>query len=397
MGTRKKVKEMDMSKLDIIAAIPSFNEEDNIAFVAEQLGKGIKKHYPDKEAILINLDNGSTDNTEEAFLKSDTDVEKLVLRTEEGDIGKGFAVKLLLELVKKLGPRAVLVDDADLKSITPDWVKYQLDPIFEGYDFVAPHYSRYKYDASITNNICYPLIYGLFGENIRQPIGGDFAFSKEYADYLLNTRWTKNTPLFGIDIFMTTEAVLGGFKVCESNLGVKIHRAKDPGKSLSPMFRQVVSTIFKVIIDNKPKLKKMKKIKEIPMFGGKHLKEPEAFDVDMEGVKKRMVDGYREYKPMIKKCLPPEDFNKIKSCVMYNKIHVSDSWWAKIVYDYIVAFKKYEKKSSSVLKSLVPLWFGRIYTFMKETMEMKEEEAEEVILKQAEAFYEQRDYLLKKL
>ena len=45
---------------------------------------------------------------------------------------------------------------------------------------------------------------------------------------------------FGIDIWMTTSAITGGFAVCQTRLGAKIHDPKDPGSDLGPMFRQVV-------------------------------------------------------------------------------------------------------------------------------------------------------------
>ena len=39
--------------------------------------------------------------------------------------------------------------DSDLRSITPDWVKYLLDPVLEkDYQFVAPVYVRHKYDGT---------------------------------------------------------------------------------------------------------------------------------------------------------------------------------------------------------------------------------------------------------
>ena len=49
---------------------------------------------------------------------------------------------------------------------------------------------------------------------------------------------------FGIDIWMTTTAIAGGFRVCQSFLGAKIHDAKDPGVDLSAMLTQVVELVF---------------------------------------------------------------------------------------------------------------------------------------------------------
>ncbi|MFC1705028.1 hypothetical protein ACFLZ6_01725 [Nanoarchaeota archaeon] len=386
------------SKLDFIAGIPSFNNQNSISYVVEQIGKTIENKFKGKKGIIINCDGGSTDKTEKNFLNSKTNVVKQVLRTPPDITGKGNVFKLLFQFAKNHDAKALIVNDSDLRSINPNWVKLQIDSISKkGFDYSTPLYSRYKYDGTITNHICYPLVYGLFCRNIRQPIGGDFAFSSRLSNHWLKCKWPVNAHLFGIDIFMTTNTILGGYKICQVNLGAKIHDAKDPSKSLSPMFRQVISTLFKIIITNKDKINQLKKVEEVPILGGDKLKKPQQFAVNNEAIKNRFIEGYREHKDIIKKALPKEDFHKIRACALHNNVCINDAWWAKIVYDYILAYKKHESKSSTILNSFVPIWFGRVHTFINDTIDMTTEEAETVILKQAEEFYRQRDYLLDKL
>ena len=47
---------------------------------------------------------------------------------------------------------------------------------------------------------------------------------------------------------MTTSALTGGFAVCQTRLGAKVHDPKDPGADLGPMFRQVVGTILRLAV-----------------------------------------------------------------------------------------------------------------------------------------------------
>ena len=49
---------------------------------------------------------------------------------------------------------------------------------------------------------------------------------------------------FGIDIWMTTEAIANNFKVCQTFLGAKIHDPKDPGADLADMLLQVIVSLF---------------------------------------------------------------------------------------------------------------------------------------------------------
>ena len=112
---------------------------------------------------------------------------------------------------------------------------------------MAPLYARYKYDGTITNTVTYPLTRALYGHRIRQPIGGDFGVSGDLVrHYLELDDWTDDISKFGIDIWMTTSALTGGFAVCQTRLGAKVHDPKDPGSDLGPMFRQVVGTILRL-------------------------------------------------------------------------------------------------------------------------------------------------------
>jgi hypothetical protein len=129
--------------------------------------------------------------------------------------------------------------DSDLLSITGEWVKFLVDPVIKGSDYVAPYYCRDKYDGTITNNICYPLTRALYGIRVRQPIGGDFGFSgKLAAFYAHQEAWETDVAKFGIDIWMTTTAINEGYKICQAYMGTKEHEAKDPAR-LGPMFVQV--------------------------------------------------------------------------------------------------------------------------------------------------------------
>ena len=169
----------------------------------------------------------------------------------EGTGGKGAALRTIFEMAAALDVEALVVVDSDLRSIVPEWIELLAGPILKGgYDFVAPLYARYKFDGTITNTVTYPLTRALYGHRIRQPIGGDFGVSGDLVrHYLELDDWTDDISKFGIDIWMTTSALAGGFAVCQTRLGAKIHDPKDPGADLGPMFRQVVGTILRLADD----------------------------------------------------------------------------------------------------------------------------------------------------
>lgn len=261
---REKINEI--GEADFVVGIPSYCNQQNIGNVLEKVGQGLKESYPRMRSVIFVSDGGSTDDTRECAEQTNTyGVEKIV-GIYRGPAGKGSALRAVFAVTCLLGARACMCVDADLRSIKPEWVKKLISPVVENKcDYVAPLYFRHKYDATITNDIAYPLTRSLYGVRVRQPIGGDFGLSSEIAaEYLKQDVWDTDVAKFGIDIFMTTTAICHGYRIGESPLGAKSHAPKDP-INLTPMFRQVVGTIFElaekliesqalVFEDNKPYL-----------------------------------------------------------------------------------------------------------------------------------------------
>ena len=251
LNNRIVINQSHVLETDIIVGIPSYNEADNIAYPTDVASRGLRTHFPDKKAVIINVDNHSPDGTRDVFLETPTEVPKIYISTAKGVKGKGNNFRNLFEAAVELNAKAIIVVDADLKSITPEWIRYLGEPLMGRFDYVAPIYAGHKYDGSITDHIAYPLLRSLFGIRVRQPIGGDFGFSGTLARAFLSEKlWNDKIANFGIDIWMTTIAIARRFNICQALLGTpKIHNPKDPAADLGPMFTQVVSTLFDLIID----------------------------------------------------------------------------------------------------------------------------------------------------
>ncbi|MFQ5962980.1 MAG: glycosyltransferase [Candidatus Scalinduaceae bacterium] len=379
---------------DIVIGIPSLNEADNIAFVTRQLALGLKTYFPTNSAIIINVDNNSKDGTKEAFLGAETgNIPKKYISTGEAAIGKGNNIRNLLIEVVQLKAKSVIVVDADLKSINPEWVKTLATPILEGYDFVTPIYTRNEYDGTITNHITYPLIYSIFKANIRQPIGGDFSFSPRTASYWLRMAWERNTRQYGIDIFMTTSALLNGFRVCQVLLGSKVHKPSAP--KLGSMFTQVVTTLFSNISRFRETWMHGNSNKECPILGDLSYEEPQSLSVDYKYLKKVSFDAFSRMDKMILNILSPSHYHITKKMYLAKRWNIGSELWAKKLYDFIFAYEVSENKED-VVEALKPLYFARVASFYRQTMEMSHQEAEEKILMQAKMFKNKRGYLVKK-
>ena len=387
---------------EIIVGIPSYNEADFISYPTKIASEGLLQYFGDKNSVVINCDNHSSDGTKEVFLETPTEVPKMYLSTPPGVTGKGNNLKNLFQKACEFGAETIVVVDADLKSITPRWIKNLGQPIFEDFGFVAPLYVRHKYDGTITNNIAYPMLRSIYGRRVRQPIGGDFGLSGNLAEiYLRQNNWGNAIAEFGIDIWMTIIAITHNISICQSFMGrPKIHKPKDPGQSLGPMFSQVVGTIFDLMINNVDFWQKIKWSKPTAIFGFGlgDTEMPPPVDVNVERLHQKFLEGVTIYDAFLKMLLSEDIHKKLDEikALSLTTFEFPANLWSMILFHFAVAYKNNVAERTKIMDALIPLYFGRTCSFILEAAPMNTQQAEDVIEDQCVIFERSKPYLLKK-
>ncbi len=395
--TAKRLEEID--RADVLVGIPCYNNQETIAHVMQMVSHGLAKHYKDLRAVILVADGGSTDDSRETAKDWELKPwqEKLV-SIYRGPAGKGSALRSIFEAALRLEVQACAVVDSDLRSITGDWIKYMLAPVLDkGYHFVAPVYQRHKYDGTITNNIVYNITRALYGKRIRQPIGGDFALSRDLArHYVGQDLWETEVARYGIDIWMTTEAITGGFKVCQANLGVKIHDAKDPSTHLGPMFRQVIWTLYTLMERNERVWRRVRGSITVPTFDHPSAVEPEEVKVNLDNLLKQFKVGFKQFHPMWKSIFCPDCYEEIKRAAKQGRksFHISTETWIQILYELAATFHSWTHNRMNLIDLVTPLYYGRVASFVRQSWGMTSAEAEALVEEQAQKFEEQKGYLI---
>ncbi len=393
----------NVKSADMIVGIPSYNEADSIAFPVDVSDHGLREFFPGLKAVIINVDNNSQDGTREAFLNTPTKTPKVYISTPEGVKGKGNNIRNLFRATVELNAKAVVMVDADLKSITPSWIRYLGEPLMGRFDYVTPIYVRHKYDGTITNNITYPLLRSLFGLRVRQPIGGDFGFSGTMARAFLSEKlWNDKIANFGIDIWMTTIAIARGFNVCQAFLGSpKIHRAKDPAEDLSTMFTQVVSTLFDLMMEFEYLWRGLGESRPSSIFGfglGVDEKPPEIH-VSTDKLFESFRNGCKEYRDLWEEVLPMPEMvqcEKIAHESDVDTFYYHSDLWARVLFNFAVAYKQGDIDRNKLLESLIPFYHSRVLSFVNKTMNHGIRETEEYLENIIRVFEAEKYYLIKR-
>ncbi len=372
-----------MERADILVGIPSYNNAKTIGNVVRSVQVGLAKYFPGYKSIIVNSDGGSTDGTREvvssttlgdprAFMIMHEAAEPYMIVTPYmGVPGKGSAVRTIFGIAELSGARACALVDSDLRSITPEWVELLIKPVLDGgFDFVAPMYKRHKYDGTITNNIVYPMTSALYGKKVRQPIGGDFGFSGRLASfYLEKDVWHTDVARFGIDIWMTTTAIANGFRVCQSYLGAKIHDPKDPGADLSAMLYQVVSALLDLTEEYEEVWKSVESTEDVPLFGFQYEVGLEPVAVNVGRMIEKFRLGVEGLVPIWKDFLSQDVMDLLDELAHSPKpgFGFQDELWAEALYEFALKYHRRDLNREILLKSLTPLYIGKVASFVIET------------------------------
>ena len=195
---------------------------------------------------------------------------------------------------------------------------------------------------------------------------------------------------------MTTNAVTQGFRICQSNLGAKIHDVKDPGQHLGPMFRQVLSALFSLMERFESYWKGIKGSEPLEIFGFEGSLDPEPVNVNLELMIELFKKGYQQFSPLWKDVFCKDCFDQIRETAEMDSdhFHISTDAWVQILYEIAATFHLWTINRYNLLDMMTPLYFARVASFVRQSWEMSSREAEALVEEQAVKFEEQKDYLI---
>jgi hypothetical protein len=231
-----------------VVGIPTRNEAATIAAVAAAADEGLAAVGAPGEGVIVLADNGSTDETVQRFLKTPLRARTAVVSSPRECTGKGTNVFALIEKSLELGAQRLVLLDGDVRSARPDWVgllAHASDG--PGPRMVLPVYRRNRYEATSTNHLVRPLLAAAFGAYVQQPIGGDFAFNRAFLERVADWRRPESASLYGIDVWLTANALRTGLDLVEVPLGRKVHNSPFPKILYLP--QQVLDSLFHVIAE----------------------------------------------------------------------------------------------------------------------------------------------------
>lgn len=391
----------EVGSADIVVGIPTYKNARTIGAVMRAAAEGLARDFGGLKSVITIVDGGSPDDTlavaNQTALASR--VKRLVM-PYQGVQGKGSAVRAVFEMARVMHARAVVILEADLQSITPAWVTRLVRPILDkAYELAIPYYLRPLPDGAMTDLLAYPLTRLLYGADVRQPMGGEYALSAELA-YRLSLRdvWETDVARHGVDIWLTTVAINDNVRMCQVPLGVKLDDSRELLLSFDPTFVQAMGTLFRMVDIYKRRWIDGVQQRSAPFHGNGHASEPPRTwmpGVTVAALGDAFVAGTRRYQRLWRTALTPSTRLAIKelSETPEGATHYSAKLWARTVYDFATVYNQGEGDPDKIVAALLPLYYARCATIMRET-NMQPDALEKAVQDQAQEFANEKPYLV---
>jgi len=380
---------MSVGEVDLLVGIATHNHAKTIGNLVRTIEECLVQSFPRERIVIVNADGGSRDDTQGILLRAAPPESKNArgltsLRTMHristryaNAPSPGLALRTILASAELLRTKACAIVSPENSQPACGWVTSLLRPAFQDhFDFVAPLYTRNKFDGLLARNLLYPMSRAVFGQRIRELHSGEFGFSGRLASHCLSqTVWHEEVVRAWPEYWMAISAVSGGFRCCQSYLGVKGRTETSP--DLVAAIRQTVGTLFWCLEKQSDFWMDRADSEIVPTFGPDHELAPTTSRVNRKKLLEMFRDGISGLEQILNSVLHAGTFAEIKRLAALNDgFDYPDDLWARTLYEFAASYHHGVLNHDHLIQALVPLYRGRIYSFLMQHQESSPEEME---------------------
>jgi hypothetical protein len=315
----------------------------------------------------------------------------------EGERGWSEAVRTVLGISRSLSARAVVMLNPDIVSMTAEWINGLAHPVLkEGCAFVLPIYERGRYEGTLTRLFVVPLLRALFGQQLWHPIADEFGCSGEAAELILAENiWATDLARQGLEFWLSVAVAGGALPLAQSVLGPRALAPAGPPAPLGAIVGRVAGALFTIAERHETAWIDVRGSEPVALFGVPPEPAKRAPAIDPE----RMLAGFRQgvcdLVPIWERILSPESLGDVLvlSEQPAGEFRLADRLWARIVYDFVLAYRARVMYRGHITQSLAPLYLGCAASLVLETRNRPDEAVAHAAERLARAFEDEKPYL----
>jgi glucosylglycerate synthase len=403
---------MGVGEVDLLVGIYSHSNANTISHASHAIERLFQSHFTRERAVIVNVCSGGGDEAEAAAAGAGNLAEKNIrlagvaaLRTVQrvrADFSvppsPATALRTILTAADLLRARACAVISPETANLSPAWIASLLAPVYrEKFDYVAPLYTRHKFQGLLARTLLYPMSRAVFGSGIRELYSDEWGFSGRLAALCLNQDvWQEESIQTRPEAWMAISAISSGSRCCQAFLGQKLQSST--GSDIVEVFRQAAGNLFWCIESQQSAWLDRDRSEPVQTFGPDHELTSEPTEMNQLRIFEMFRNGVTELEPILSSILDPETLAEIKNIASLEagKFRFRSDLWVRTLYDFAASYHHAVINRDHLVQALAPLYRGMTFSFLVEHSDSSPAEMEAGSERLCIEFERQKPYLREK-
>ncbi|HEX6048501.1 MAG TPA: hypothetical protein VFZ21_04510 [Gemmatimonadaceae bacterium] len=395
---------------DVVVGVPTYNNASGVIHALRAVQAACGELAGAASCAIVHADGASTDGTVDRAAEVPPtpapilqigypiDAVDRMAGPYRGVPAKGNAVRAIFDTARRMGAKACAIVDPEFDQFAPGWLDALVGPVLaHGRDFVAPYYARHRFGGAINNGVVYPLIRALYGKRVRHPMGGDFACSLPFIDRCIaDPSWNTELVKAAVDIWLTTRALTDGSRVAQAFLGVKHQAWREQGGDAAEPLGKVLPAVFEGANRRLAVWQKVRGSEPVQMFGNATVADDAPVTVSVKHGIESFRLGQKHLGEVWKLVLPPRTLLELNKLAQLAEpaFRMPDDLWARVVYDFMLAYHQRVLNRDHLVSALAPLFAGWVASFACELHDATPIDSEDRLERMCLRFESEKPYLI---
>jgi hypothetical protein len=271
------------------------------------------------------------------------------------------------ELAQRHDAAQVLLLGADVCALPATAIREMADKIAAGTDLIVPAYALGAHDGLVTSALLYPLTRALFAANIRFPLPMDTAMSRRMAERMASVAQRQASLQPDVLLWPVSEAAAAAFDVRQVDCNAPTPPAP-AAADFNTLFASVAGGIFSDIEAKAPFWQRSRgpavAMREVPPE-----QRTESGDLaeEIPGMVEAFRLAHRNLQEIWALALPPQSLLALKklSIAEPETFTIGPALWARLVYDFALAFHLRALNRGHLLGAFTPLYLAWVASTLR--------------------------------
>lgn len=305
------------------------------------------------------------------------------------------AQRSVLALAAEWKASACLVVYSDLVGLNADAVRIFTEPVLQGKsDLVMPVYPDGRYDGLINKSMLAPLYRALYGKRVRFPLPFDFCAGTNVLAKIAASGASpgQNEP----QLLWPADAVAtNGGQIGQAVVNVR-HAPQTDSLDLTGVLTELAGSLFQEVETRAADWQRVRGSQPVARYGESLSPKEDSQTIDPRPMVESFALASRNLEEVWRLVLPPVTMLELVRLARLSpeQFRMHDALWARIIYDFALAYRMRRLSRTHVLGSLTPLYLGWVASYTQEVGGEPAEKADFRIEQLARVFEEQKPYFV---